>query len=97
MLINNTLITLAATSSAYKIHRNEDSSAAIIDDMFKMQAVNQIMQELNALRMYEYMSPDYTSSDYSSSSDSSSMSSDDYDMFYGSFEPLQFAQKSRKY
>ena len=84
MLINNTLVTLVATSSAYKIHRTADSSEAIIDDILKMQAVNEIIQELNALRMYDYMSSDY------SSSDSSSMSSDDYDLFFGSFEPIQF-------
>ena len=52
-----------------------------------MQAVNQIMQELNALRMSEYSGSDYTNSD------SLSMSSDDYHMFYGSLEIHELTKK----
>ena len=86
MLINNTLVTIAAASLAYKIHRSADSSEAMIDDILKMQAVTEIIKELNALRMDDYMSSDY------SSSVSSSMSFDDYDLFFDSFEPIQFHQ-----
>ena len=86
MLINNTIVVFAAKSLASAINRTGDSSEIISEEKLKMQAVNEIINELNILRMNDYMSSDY------SSSHSYSMSSDEYNMFFSSFEPIQFGE-----
>lgn len=84
MLINNTIIALTATATAYKInnHRNEA-------EVIKAEMLDEIIRQLNEIRTSSYSGSyfDYSSS---SSSDDSSMSSEDYELFYGSFEPVMF-------
>ena len=95
MLINKTIV-LATSAAAYKTSAQREALQSLVTD----EIVEQIQFKLDQLRVESFaleglQSSSYFDSydDYSSSySSSDDMSSEDYELFFGNFQPKLFDQ-----
>ena len=91
MLINKTIV-LATSAAAYKTTDQREALQSMITE----EIIEKIQYKLDQLRVESFidsfdMSDSYD--DYSSSySSSDDMSSEDYELFFGNFQPIKYDQ-----
>ena len=91
MLINKTIV-LATSAAAYKTTAQREALQSMITE----EIIEKIQYKLDQLRVESFidsfdMSDSYD--DYSSSySSSDDMSSEDYELFFGNFQPIKYDQ-----
>ena len=96
MLINKTIV-LATSAAAYKTSAQREALQSLVTDeiveqiQFKLDQLRIESFALEGLQSSSYFSDSYD--DYSSSySSSDDMSSEDYELFFGNFQPKLFDQ-----